>query len=679
MQYNIMITKIKSLLSIAMAILGTSAISANSINNTVVTNVVNEITSKNTVIDNSLLLRGVSQVAALWQDSDGTNADFASFVKENYAQTSESRDELFKKLSTAYEVLLGTQNQVAVELSLPTILAGPEPTNIDYIMSAFNPYSHLWNDLYENKVAFITILNFPNYSLAEKNELGNNWTRKEWAYARMGDLFTSRVPAELNKESAQANADAENYIASYNIMMGHLLNNKGQKLFPENMVLLSHWNLRDEIKSNYAKIPNAREKQEMIYQVMKHIIAGTIPQEVINNASYDWAPYSNITWQNDTQVSLAPENTRRYERILAHYKTMQKMDKYEPQLPTGIARNFEAGMEISTEEIESLFVNLISSPQVKKVGKLIKKRLGRDLRPYDIWYDGFKSRSTISEDDLTAKTRQKYPTPEAFEADMARMLVDLGFENKDADFIASKIKVEGARGSGHAWGAVGRWEKSLLRTRIGDNGMDYKGYNIAVHEFGHNVEQTIDLYHIDNFTMAGVPNTGFTEALAFVFQKRDLGLLGYDQKIDDNTTLDIFWGLYEIMGVSLVDMKVWQWLYANPDATAAELRESTIAIAKDVWNKYYQPVLGEKDSPILAIYSHMINSPMYLPNYPLGHIIEFQLEEHLAKYTDKKEFASELMRIYKLGRLTPNHWMQQAVGATISTTPILNAIDTIVK
>lgn len=679
MQYNIMITKIKSLLSIAMAILGTSAISANSINNTVVTNVVNEITSKNTVIDNSLLLRGVSQVAALWQDSDGTNADFASFVKENYAQTSESRDELFKKLSTAYEVLLGTQNQVAVELSLPTILAGPEPTNIDYIMSAFNPYSHLWNDLYENKVAFITILNFPNYSLAEKNELGNNWTRKEWAYARMGDLFTSRVPAELNKESAQANADAENYIASYNIMMGHLLNNKGQKLFPENMVLLSHWNLRDEIKSNYAKIPNAREKQEMIYQVMKHIIAGTIPQEVINNASYDWAPYRNITWQNDTQVSLAPENTRRYERILAHYKTMQKMDKYEPQLPTGIARNFEAGMEISTEEIESLFVNLISSPQVKKVGKLIKKRLGRDLRPYDIWYDGFKSRSTISEDDLTAQTRQKYPTPEAFEADMARMLVDLGFENKDADFIASKIKVEGARGSGHAWGAVGRWEKSLLRTRIGDNGMDYKGYNIAVHEFGHNVEQTIDLYHIDNFTMAGVPNTGFTEALAFVFQKRDLGLLGYDQKIDDNTTLDIFWGLYEIMGVSLVDMKVWQWLYANPDATAAELRESTIAIAKDVWNKYYQPVLGEKDSPILAIYSHMVNSPMYLPNYPLGHIIEFQLEEHLAKYTDKKEFASELMRIYKLGRLTPNHWMQQAVGATISTTPILNAIDKIVK
>lgn len=670
---------IKFIVLAIMMIVGVNNLEAKVIDDAVVTELVGQMTADDASVDGKLLQRGASQVAALWQAEDGTAEEFVQFVKDNYATSPKARRELFEKLSTAYEVLLGTQNQVAIELSLPTILAGPEPTNIDYIMSAFNPYSHLWNDLYENKVAFITILNFPNFTLQEKNEMGGNWSREQWAYARMGDMFTSRVPAALNKETAQANADAENYIASYNIMMGHLLDKKGNKLFPENMVLLSHWNLRDEIKSNYANLPNAREKQEMIYQVMLRIINGTIPLEVINNGAYDWAPYSNLTWKDGAEVTLAAEDTRRYERILAHYKTMLKVDEYEPQRPTGIARNFESGMEIAPEEIEALFVNLISSPQAKKVGKLIKKRLGRDLRPYDIWYDGFKSRSAISEDDLTAQTQAKYPTPEAFEADMPRMLVELGFSDADAQFIASKIKVQGARGSGHAWGAAGRWENSLLRTRIGGEGMDYKGYNIAVHEFGHNVEQTIDLYLIDHFMMAGVPNTGFTEALAFVFQKRDLKLLGYDQQIDDNTTLDIFWGLYEIMGVSLVDMRVWQWLYAHPQATAAELRDATITIAKDVWNKYYQPVLGEKDSPILAVYSHMVNSPMYLPYYPLGHIVEFQLEEHLAKFTDKKAFADELMRIYKLGRLTPNHWMQQAVGASVSTDPILNAVDRIVK
>ena len=471
---NDMMRTIKFIVLAIMMMVGVNNLEAKVIDDAVVTELVGQMTADDASIDGKLLQRGASQVAALWQAEDGTAEAFVQFVKDNYAASPEARRELFDKLSTAYEVLLGTQNQVAIELSLPTILAGPEPTNIDYIMSAFNPYSHLWNDLYENKVAFITILNFPNFTLQEKNEMGGNWSREQWAYARMGDMFTSRVPAALNKEAAQANADAENYIASYNIMMGHLLDKKGNKLFPENMVLLSHWNLRDEIKSNYANLPNAREKQEMIYQVMLRIIDGTIPLEVINNGAYDWAPYSNLTWKDGAEVTLAAEDTRRYERILAHYKTMLKVDEYEPQRPTGIARNFESGMEIAPEEIEALFVNLISSPQAKKVGKLIKKRLGRDLRPYDIWYDGFKSRSAISEDDLTAQTRAKYPTPEAFEADMPRMLVELGFSDADAQFIASKIKVQGARGSGHAWGAAGRWEHSLLRTRIGGEGMDYK-------------------------------------------------------------------------------------------------------------------------------------------------------------------------------------------------------------
>ena len=64
-----------------------------------------------------------------------------------------------------------------------------------------------------------------------------------------------------------------------------------------------------------------------------------------------------------------------------------------------------------------------------------------------------------------------------------------------------------------------RGTKAHLRTRIGPDGMDYKGYNIAVHELGHNVEQTLTLYDIDYYLLRGVPNTAFTEAIAFLFQK----------------------------------------------------------------------------------------------------------------------------------------------------------------
>ena len=139
--------------------------------------------------------------------------------------------------------------------------------------------------------------------------------------------------------------------------------------------------------------------------------------------------------------------------------------------------------------------------------------------------------------------------------------------------------------------------------------------------------------------------------------------------------MDQFWSMYEIMGVSLVDMAMWQWVYAHPDASAKELCAATLSIAKDVWNSYYEPVLGEHDCILLGVYSHMVNSPMYLPNYPLGHMVQYQLEEHLTKYSTAKDFAMEYARIYRLGRLTPKEWLIQAVGTTPSINPILRAVD----
>ncbi len=114
---------------------------------------------------------------------------------------------------------------------------------IDRHFAAYSPSSHLSEDLYNNKIAFIIALNFPEIPLNQKENLGND--RKAWAYARMGDMFTSRIPSEIRQKRSRIGNDADMYIAAYNIYMGHLLNKKGNKIFPENMVLLSHWNLRD--------------------------------------------------------------------------------------------------------------------------------------------------------------------------------------------------------------------------------------------------------------------------------------------------------------------------------------------------------------------------------------------------------------------------------------------------
>ena len=632
--------------------------------------------------DTALISRGVKQVADLWNENDGTELDFQTFVSNLYVGTPEERQMLYDRLVHIIEQCNQSTDNLNNLLQAPTTLVGNgEPTSVDWIISGYNPMAHFKEDMFANKIAHICILNFPYYSLEEKNNLGKRWNRQEWAYARLGDIFHSRVPGNIAAAYSQTLSKAENYIASYNIMMHCIRNERGEQLWKEPMALLSHWNLRDELKSNYANNSNAHEKQEMIYQVMLRIIRQEIPECIINNDQLLWCPTNNFVSGNpDSNVQLKVDVSRepdtRYQQIINIFHALQAVDVHRTDAPSHVLRTFNEDLEIPIEEVESLFIQLIQSNEIKEVANIIHKRLGRDLRPYDIWYDGFKSRSSISEDHLTTLTQQRYPNATAFQHDIPRMLMELGFTPEKAKEVASHIVVEAARGSGHARPCLGRKQPARLRTRIGTKGMDYKGYNIAVHEFGHNVEEVISLYDIDYYSLAGIPNTGFTEASAFLFQERDLQLLYNTAQSQHHSEelFDLLWGMYEIMGVSLVDMRMWQWLYAHPKTTAAELREAVLTIATEIWNEYYAPILGEKDSPLLGIYSHMVGYALYLPAYPIGNIVQYQLEEHLAKCKTSTEWAKEYTRIYQQGRLTPDVWMRGAVGQPISIQPILKAV-----
>lgn len=631
------------------------------------------IASLNSKYGNSMQFRinkGVNQAAAFWTKADGNDADFQNFCESNFINDAIELDMLFNKLSGNLEILFGNYNKISVDLKLPLHLDMGKLTSVDEIFGSYDVSAHFNDDMFNNKLAFVTLLNFPFYSLKEKTDLGKNWSRKEWAYARMGDLFTSRIPAELLLKVAEAQTASDTYISDYNIMMGKLLDNKGNALFPKDMKLITHWGLRDELKSNYTK--TGLEKQKMIYEVMKHIIYQDIPSEVINNSKYNWNPFTNKISENSKEVISKPEPDTRYMYLLNNFKALKATDQYCPSYPNYIYRAFDQGMEIPQDNVEKLFIEFISSPQVKEVAKLISKRLGRKLQPFDIWYDGFKARNSINEDDLSAKTKAKYPNRDAFEKDLPEILIKLGFSKEKALAITSKITVDASRGAGHAWGAQMKSDKARLRTRIGADGMNYKGYNIAVHEFGHNVEQTISLQNVDYYVLNGVPNTAFTEALAFIFQKRDLELLGIkneDVLKEHLATLDNFWACYEIMGVSVLDMNVWKWLYQNPEATPAQLKDFVVTKSKEIWNQYYAPVFGVKDQPILAIYSHMIDAPLYLSAYPVGHLIDFQIENQIKG----KNFADEVFRMYTQGKIIPQYWMKNAVGKEISIQPMINS------
>ncbi|HXF99790.1 MAG TPA: hypothetical protein VNL69_03350, partial [Bacteroidota bacterium] len=149
-----------------------------------------------------------------------------------------------------------------------------------------------------------------------------------------------------------------------------------------------------------------------------------------------------------------------------------------------------------------------------------------------------------------------------------------------------------------------------------------------------------------------------------------LGLASPDKTSKALKTLNDFWATYEIAGVALVDMAVWHWMYDNPNATPGQLKEATLTIAKDIWNKYYAPVFNKRDVVLLAIYSHMIHSFLYLPDYPIGHLIAHQIEEHIEKTGN---LGREFERMASYGRLTPDLWMTNATGQPVGAEALLTA------
>lgn len=649
-----------------------------------------ELITKFGETERARIQKGLKQVADFWLAEDGDSTVFENFILTNFAGDQAIRDVMFNRFENLLEQLNGHMNEIGLAFRQQSELDLGPIYPFDEIFAAYAPGAHITDDFFQNKLAFIVLLNFPLTTLQERLTNGEHWTRRQWAEVRLAQRFSKRIPAEVNQAVAEAASITDQYISEYNIYMHHLIDAKGDRLFLPKMRLLSHWNLRDELKADYNDKEHGIAKQKMIQQVMERIVTQTIPEVVVNNPEVDWNPFTNevrpatvadmgMLVKAPLNLSNASEPDTRYATLLKAFLASKKVDPYSPTAPTLIARKFDEEREIPEARVKEMLESVLSSPLVPKIAKIIEKRLGRSLEPYDIWYNGFRIKGKYSEEQLDEIVRKRYPTSDAYKADMPNLLMKLGFTKERAEYLANNILVDPARGSGHAAGAGMRSEKAHLRTRVGKDGMDYKGFNIAVHEMGHNVEQTLSLNNIDHYFLSGVPNTAFTEAIAFVFQAHDLDLLGLstaDPQSDVLKTLNDFWMTYEIAGVSLVDMGIWHWMYDHPTATPAELKTAMLQIAKDIWNTYYAPVFQKKDVVLLAIYSHIIHSFLYIPDYAIGYLISHQIEEQVKKGSS---VGIEVERMVKSGSIAPDLWMKNATGSLVGSEALLSATEQALK
>jgi hypothetical protein len=616
--------------------------------------------------------RGVRQIAERWWPEDGSAEDLASFCEETYLPTQDARARCFSRLEETLEQVDGHLHEIHRELSRRTDLdVGPlEP--VDLLLQRVDLAAHVDEDLFRTRVAFHALLHFPVHTLEERLEKGAGWTREEWARSRLMDRFAERVPPAVLQGISRALRTADLYISEYNISMGSLLEPDGSRPFPEGLRLISHWGLRDELRSHYDKGTTGFRKQRLIRRVMERIVRQEIPAAVRNADGLPWCPETNEISSNGSPAAAAAgrEPDTRYAHLLSVFHALRAADPYTPAAPTFIGRRFERDREIPEAEAERLIRSVLEAPEVDELARRIAKRLGRPLEPFDIWYSGYMPRASRSEEELDRVVRDRFPTAEHFQRALPDLLQVLGFTRERSAWLAERIAVDASRGAGHALGAMRRGDRSHLRTRASGGGMSYKSFDTAAHELGHCVEQVFSLDAMDHWCLSGVPNTAFTEAFAFTFQDRGLELLGYPPPGEEERqrdALEALWSTFEIGGVSLVDMRVWRWMYANPDAAPAALREAVVEVARGVWNDFFAPRFGVRDVDLLAIYSHIIESALYTPDYTLGRIVAFQIAPRLRS----GDFAAEVERMTRLGRLTPEAWMRAATGTGLSAEPLL--------
>ena len=611
---------------------------------------------------------GVARAAARWQPSDGDAAAFAAFCAKHFAATDAERSALLARLEEATRQIGGHLYEMRRSLRRWNDLVGESVAGFDEVVAAFDPAPDLADQLYRQKIAFIALLNFERPDLGAMLREGPAWDVDRWAAARVAQQFGPRIPAELADHARRVSHEASNFVARFHVPVGTMVDAKGKRWFEADRALLAHWLVREEIKAGYGD-PDGLDKQRALMWVMARHIDGTIPLAVSERReSADWDPAANTVGGTavDAAATFGPE---RYRHVLAHAEVARRLDPHYPEAPSAIARKFDLAREIPEPEVERLLVDLLEHPVRAPLAEFLRGRIGRPLEPHDIYFEDVAESRPAAE--LNAAVRARFPDEAALERALPQVLRELGFPADEADFLGSRVRVEIAKGSGHAMrpmlGEYGAW----LRTNRLKDELGWDGFDTAMHELGHNLEQLYSAFFAPRPALQNVPNTACTEAFAFLYQSLARRVLGIEDAGDARRAQDLdavatMLAARQIAGPSLVELRMWRWIYANPGATPAALRDATLEIAADTWDRHYRLDFGPDHARILAAYQHMVGHPLYLADYTLGHVISHQIRAHLRG----RDLAAETRRICSIGRVTPDLWMRRAVGSGIDIAPL---------
>ncbi len=613
---------------------------------------------------------GLERVARLWGEQDGDQQEFESFCEQYFVSDPGNLARLLSRFETLLTSVHGHLSEINRDLRRWTDLRGDDYEGVDDLLATFSPAPDLSDQFYQQKLAFVALLNFPRPDLATMLSEGDDWSIDEWAAVRVGKAFGPRIPAEVNDLARELGHKSHHWVSSFHVPVGSLLDEDGRQPFEPDRKLLAHWLIREEIRSGYAQ-EHGLAKQRALMWVMKRQIDGTIPRAVMDGSTAPWDPVANTLNEDDPGELIGPE---RYERWLDCFTVARAYDEHYHEYPTAIARKFELAREMPEAEVEDLLVNLLSAPVRSELAELVRSALGRPLESHDVYFDELAPSPPV--DELNALVRERIGNHEGMQEKLPEILLGLGFPEEDARFLGTRVQVEIARGSGHAMRPGMPQYAAWLRTNSLPDELGWDGFDTAMHELGHNIEQLISTHWVPRPALRNVPNTGCTEAFAFLYQSKAMDVLGVegDPAQPDAWTMDTLQTMLDacqIAGPALVDLHAWRWLYANPGADAPAFRDAVIGIATDLWDQFYAAEYGEDPCHVLAAYQHMVAHPLYLPDYVIGHVQSQLIRTHMRT----RDLAGETRRICSIGRCTPDLWTRKAVGSSISVEPMIKDVE----
>jgi hypothetical protein len=620
----------------------------------------------------SRLEPGFARVTQRWTSADGDDAALEEFCRHHYVADARQQRALLDRLEKAFEDIHGHLYELHRSLRWWTDVREEDVKALDDVLATFDPAPDLAEQLYRQKLAFVALLNLDRPDLATMLRDGAEWGVERWAEARIAQSMGPRIPSDLNDLSRGVLHEAQRFVSGFHIPVGGLLDERGQRVMADSdRALLAHWLLREEIKSRYSDEQGCFA-QRALARVMGRHIDGTVPRALMSRETGDgrsgpaaespWDVFANTLGGTPVREVVG---TARYEHLLAHRDLAFRFDAHHPEHPTAMARKFELHREVPEPEVVRLMTALLDSPVRRELAEFVRGRLGRPLEPFDIYYDEIAEPRPAAE--LNAAVRRRFGDEKALEAMLPTLLSELGFSRTDAEFLGRNIKVQISRGSGHAMRPALAEYPSWMRTSRLEHELGWDGFDTAMHELGHAVEQVISCHFVARPSLRGVPNTACTEAFAFLYQSLARRVLGLQDAAETRRgfaidTVRTMLTACQIAGPSLLEIRLWHWLYENPKADAEATRQTTLAIADELWERFYRRDFGPDRNHLLAAYQHMINHPLYLADYTLGHVISHQIRSHLRT----RDLASETRRICSIGQVTPDLWMRRAVGAPIS-------------